>query len=298
MHNPVEDEKLENLPGAQLESVQLDPDRACLDGTRQQFLEDIITWVHNLDSERILWLSGGAGTGKSSVANSVAQRLDSLGRLGASFRFDRAFVTPDTPGQLFGNLCHQLALFDDQLRTAILSVVHKRRSGGAMSLRQQARTLLVEPTLGTGIIGPIVIVIDALDESGVDDGQSKATCRSLVNAIVHELPAFPSYIKVLITSRDEGSISQLMRECSSCLSKSMADVEGTDNDIIRYIKHRMRQIKKRRPNPLQEWPGAAKESELAAYADGLFIWADVACAFLKSGGDPDMQLEKLLKTSD
>ena len=283
-----------SLPGSKLDAVQWDPDRACLDGTRQQLLGDIIEWAHNPESERIMWLSGGAGTGKSSVANSVAQRLDSVGRLGASFRFDRAFATPDTPGQLFGNLCHQLALFDDQLRTGILSAVRKHGSGGAMSLRQQARTLLVEPTLGCGLIGPVVIMIDALDESGIDEGQSKATRRSLVNAIVHELPSFPDYIKVLITSRDEGSILQLMPECPSCLCKRMADAEDTEKDILSYIHRRMGQIKKRRPDPLQEWPGETKEAELAMYADGLFIWADVACKFLESRGDPDMQLEMLL----
>ena len=150
-------------------------------------------------------LSGAAGTGKSSIANSVAQQLDSLGQLGASFCFDRNVVTPDTPGHLFGNLCHQLACFDDQLRIAVLSAIH-RGCSGAMSCRIQARKLLVEPILDTEIIGPVGIVIDALDESGKDDKNTGTNRETLVHAIVHEFSALPATVKVLVTSRDRKSV--------------------------------------------------------------------------------------------
>jgi hypothetical protein len=254
-------------------------------------------WVHNPDSERILWLSGPAGTGKSSIANSIAQRLHSLGRLGASFRFDRNTVTPDTPGQLFGNLCYQLAHFDDQLRTEILSVIHRGRSG-AMALRVQAKTLLVEPTQGTEIIGPVVLVIDALDESGIDGGQAKFSREMLASAIVEELPALPPSIKVLITSRDEGCLSRLMPKYSSCLRKSMGDDQDTKNDILKYIQYRMYQTNQSRDEPVDGWPGLSKEWQLALHADGLFIWAAVACGFIENGDDPDVQLEELLHPNE
>lgn len=288
---------MESLSGAKLRDVQWDPDRACLHGTRTQLLDDIFEWLHDPDAGRILWLSGPAGTGKSSVANSVAERLHSLGRLGASFRFDRDVVTADTPGQLFGNLCYQLAHFDDQFRAAMLSAILRKPSRG-MSLKMLARTLLVEPIRGMEIIGPVVIVIDALDESGADDEQSRVTRETLVRVIVEELPTLPTSVKVLITSRDEGSISRLMPNCPSSFRKNIVDDEGTREDILKYIQFRMREIRKLRPNPLDDWPGLAKESALAHYSDGLFIWAHVACTFLQSGYDPDIQLEELLKASD
>jgi NACHT domain len=255
-------------------------------------------WIHNPALGRILWLSGAAGTGKSSVANSIAQQLYSLGRLGASFRFDRDLARPETPGQLFGNLCHQLAIFDDQLRTAILSAIH-RGCGGAMSLRMQARTLLVETTKSVEVVGPIVIVIDALDESGTDGSKTEPSRETLVRAIVEEFPALPAYIKVLITSREDGIIFRLMSKWTSCLHKRIDDVPHTEDDILQYIRHRMVQIRMFLPEPLNDWPGPSKELELARYADGLFIWASVACAFLESGGDdPNVQLAGLLEASD
>jgi hypothetical protein len=293
--NTAEDERLENLPGAKLKAVQWDPDRTCLPGTRQQLLNEIIEWAHSpAEHTQIFWLSGAAGTGKSSIANSIAQQFYSLGRLGASFRFDRDVAQPETPGQLFGNLCHQLALFDDQLRTAVLSAIH-HGCGGAMALRMQARTLLVETAQSAEIVGPVLIVIDALDESGVDGHQPEPNRQTLVRAIVKELPALPPSIKVLITSRDEGIISQLMRSCPSCLRRSIDIAPDTEEDILQYIQHRMGQICSFLPDLSDNWPGAAKEAELAHYADGLFIWASVACKFLQTGGgDPDILLDDLL----
>jgi hypothetical protein len=216
---------LDNLPGAKLTAVQWDPDRVCLSGTRNQLLDEIIAWVHDPKSERILWLSGGADTGKSSVANSVAQQFHLLRRLGASFRFSRGVTRPETPGHLFGNICRQLALFNVQLRNSVLSAI-SHGYGGAMSLRMQARTLIVETTKDTEIVGPVLIVIDALDECGVDDVETEPKRGTLVRAIVEEFPALPPSIKVLITSRDEGVISQLMPKCSSCLRKRIDDTLG------------------------------------------------------------------------
>ena len=254
-------------------------------------------WVYDPDSKRIFWLSGAAGTGKSTVANSVAQRLDAIGRLGASFRFDRDVATSDTPGQLFGNLTYQLTHFNDQFRASVLSAVH-RGCGGAMPLRMQAKRLFVESIRDTEVTGPVVIIIDALDESGADDGKPEASRETLVRAIVEELPALLPSIKVLITSRDEGSISRLMPRCLSCLHKDIMDVAGTTDDILRYIQQRMHAINESCHEPLNGWPGRDRETQLALNADGLFIWADVACTFVESGDDPYVQLEELLNPSD
>ena len=287
---------MDNLPGAKLTGVQWDPDRVCLPGTRKQLLDEIMAWVHDPESERILWLSGGAGTGKSSVTNSVAQQLYLLGRLGASFRFSRDVTLPETPGHLFGNICRQLALFDVQLRNSVLSAIG-RGCGSAQSLRMQARTMIVETAKDTEIVGPIVIVIDALDECGVDDVETEPKRETLVRAIVEEFPALPPSIKVLITSRDEGVISQLMPKCSSCSRKRIDDTLGTEEDISAFVQHRMGQIRDMFCLP-EDWPGVAKERELAANAGGLFIWASVACAFIQNGDDPVVQLVELLSSSD
>jgi hypothetical protein len=63
---------LDGLPGADLGGVRYDAGHVCLPGTRRQLLDDIVSWVHDPNGGQLYWLSGGAGTGKSTVANSIA----------------------------------------------------------------------------------------------------------------------------------------------------------------------------------------------------------------------------------
>jgi hypothetical protein len=51
-------------------------------------LEEICDWVDSED-ERCIWLNGLAGTGKSTIARTVARRYFEQKRLGASFFFSR-----------------------------------------------------------------------------------------------------------------------------------------------------------------------------------------------------------------
>ena len=65
-----------------------DPERHCLEGTRKKVLQMIKDWIHDTNwSANLLWIHGWAGSGKSSIASSIAHRLDQPGRkcLGASF---------------------------------------------------------------------------------------------------------------------------------------------------------------------------------------------------------------------
>lgn len=63
--------------------------RGCLLGTRETVLDKVEAWVKGSveGSERsaIFWLNGLVGTGKSAIAQTVAERMSYGGLLGASF---------------------------------------------------------------------------------------------------------------------------------------------------------------------------------------------------------------------
>ena len=42
-HHTAEDKRLEDLPGAKLAGVERDPQKVCLPGTREEFLDEIMT---------------------------------------------------------------------------------------------------------------------------------------------------------------------------------------------------------------------------------------------------------------
>jgi DNA replication protein DnaC len=46
-------------------------DKRCLPGTRGGFLDHIIKWVENPESDYVLVLLGQAGTGKSCIAHEI-----------------------------------------------------------------------------------------------------------------------------------------------------------------------------------------------------------------------------------
>lgn len=267
------DKQLDSLPGAKLTSVTYDPLRVCLSGTRTELLKDIEQWIDFGDtSERILWLSGAAGTGKSSVANSIAKKMGSLARLGASFRFDRS-QADRTPTTFIGNLCRQVAGFNDSLKKSIHSAFTQH--GGSGTCAFQAEKLFVEPILKAKHFGQIVIVIDALDESNDDEFVTGGTSREdLIRIIVEQFPRLPPTVKLLMTSREEDYITNRMSKCP-CKHLRIAETPGIEADIQAFIEDEMSQIRESKRGP--DWPGADKINALKEYADNLFICAAVTC---------------------
>src|ERR1700733_911816 len=78
---------LETLRGPDLEGVRCNKYAVCLPATRKALLGGIMKWVTEPDGKRTLWLSGVAGSGKSTVANTIASLFADMGLLGASFRY-------------------------------------------------------------------------------------------------------------------------------------------------------------------------------------------------------------------
>jgi hypothetical protein len=61
----------------------------CLPNTRREFLAQIRRWANGESERWIYWLKGMAGTGKSTIALTVAREYNNKKRLGASFFFSR-----------------------------------------------------------------------------------------------------------------------------------------------------------------------------------------------------------------
>jgi hypothetical protein len=263
----------------------------CLPGTRQQLLDDIVSWVHDPNGGRLYWLSGGAGTGKSSVANSVSDIFSKIGRLGASFRFNRDTDRLNSPDFLFGNIAYQLAYFDKRLKTEVLAALQRYGSIQAFPLQNQAQCLIVDTTSGADLVGPAVIVIDALDESGNVDVRAP-----LLRALCVIIKALPLYIELIITSRDEQHIRNTLANLGE--GQSINDAAGTPDDILAFIQTQLNDLRKSQPGLGQGWPGQAIEHKLTELASGLFIWASISCKFISEDDDAEVQLSTLLEHSD
>ncbi|KAH9026565.1 hypothetical protein EDB84DRAFT_1419977, partial [Lactarius hengduanensis] len=174
------------------------PDKGCLTGTRTAFLDLIDNWVNDPASERCLVLFGQAGTGKSSIAHEIARRFDKIHRLTSSFIFLR--TEQSKPHHLFTALARDLSDRYPSFKAALGRVVKDNSSlrAGTRDYATLFGSLILDPLKDLHIVGPILVVIDALDESG--DVTSK---NGLHKFLADAISKLPSNFRVLITSRPE-----------------------------------------------------------------------------------------------
>jgi hypothetical protein len=89
IHQKLVLDKLRSADNAVFDSHDEEYNARCYQGTRTELLRQIYSWASDRGSERIFWLNGMAGTGKSIVSRTVAQNFADKGDLGASFFFKR-----------------------------------------------------------------------------------------------------------------------------------------------------------------------------------------------------------------
>src|SRR6266571_7268700 len=246
------------------------PDKGCLRGTRIAFLDFIVDWVNNPASERGLVLFGLAGSGKSSIAHEIASRFNEMRRLTSSFIFVRKVQSKTDAYHLFTNLARDLADRYPLFKTALGRVVKDDTSLrlGTRDYDTLFQRLIREPLKDLQVVGPILVVIDALDESGDATGED-----GLHRFLAKHLSSLPSNFRVLITSRPEDGIESAFLAAKSVVIKHMNDHElgaTTHHDILAFLRKRL-------PSDDFEQYGEA----LARRAEGLFQWAAVACGYIR-----------------
>ena len=245
------------------------PEKGCLPGTRTAFLDFIVNWVNSPDSERSLVLFGQAGTGKSSIAHEIARRFEKMHRLTSSFIFLRKERSKREDYHLFTSLAHDLSDRYPSFKAALGRIVK-----GDSSLRVRTRdyptlfeSLILKPLEDLHIIGPILVVIDALDESGDTTGR-----HGLHTFLAKNLSKLPSNFRVLITSRAEDGIQSAFVGAPSARIIYMNDPKlaaRTNDDILTYLQKLL---------PLDEFENHGVA--LVGKAEGLFQWAAVAGRFI------------------
>jgi len=83
--------------------------KGCLKGTRENVLNEVELWSEGFEQSPIFWLNGLAGTGKSTIAQTISERMFADDRLGASFFCSRGFEDHSDLHFIFPTLAFQLA---------------------------------------------------------------------------------------------------------------------------------------------------------------------------------------------
>ncbi|KAF3278881.1 hypothetical protein TWF970_004425 [Orbilia oligospora] len=157
--------------GAGYKSFEDRHEPECLPGTRSELQERIAGWADAPPgaSECIFWLSGVAGTGKSTISRTIAKRLEKKGQLGASFFFRRGEKDRGRAARLFTTIAFQLAHTVGVGRN-IQRAIEADPGIPKMNIAEQFEKLILQPLSGLSGTGielrhtRVIILIDALDE--------------------------------------------------------------------------------------------------------------------------------------
>jgi hypothetical protein len=283
--------ELNNLP--YVEGVGFVPEKCCLRGTRVQLLDDIIQWVGSEEAgSNIFLLTGIAGCGKSSIAHTLASHFSQQKRLGSSFFFQRGYQGRDCPDHVFSTIARDLADHEPVIKQRLCEVIKNNRSlSGTQSFALQFQEFILKPTADSTTIGPVVIVIDALDEC---EGPHR---RQFLRRLAIGLTELPHNYRMILTARPEDDILSELHTVPHKVWQLMenVDTKSTYDDILAFIRFELSEL--RRLPPTLDLVEAA--SMLTELSQGLFIWASTACKFVKGEGEKgyvfsDKRLERVL----
>jgi hypothetical protein len=253
----------------------------CLDGTRTDVLKIIHDWVKT-SGTLLFWLNGAAGTGKSTIAHSIAAAYDTEKSRGASFFFSRDQQARRETKFLFQTIAFQLGNVYPLLKVEIAKALEDQ-SILTSNLQCQLQKLILDPISKIAYSSPIVVVLDALDESEDEDAVSRIIKLLVANLKNRTLP-----LKFFVTSRPETHIRSTFQspEVGSKTSPFVLhDIKASDvrHDIQAFVRHELGQIADGCRDVLENdaWP---EEHEIEAIVDisaNLFIAAATAIKFIR-----------------
>jgi hypothetical protein len=289
----------------------------CHEGTRQDVLHKIHKWIDqddllpgvgsvvpsadDLQTARIYWVNGpgSAGTGKTTIAFTIARELHLQKKLGASFFCSRDNAECRDPKLIFPTIAYQLGRFHAPFYEEVSAVFRADTDVVYSVVPVQLERLIVGPLHALkGTMPSCVIVIDALDECQ-DGGATSTILSSLAKYITQLKP-----LKFLITSRPEHHIHGgfELAELSQITQRFILhEIEQrvVETDIQKFLNTSLRATKEM--YQLGEgWPAIQDVDALVHLSSGLFIFAATAAKFIQDSyyNDPQGQLARLLNAID
>ncbi|KAI1215177.1 vegetative incompatibility protein HET-E-1 [Annulohypoxylon truncatum] len=257
----------------------------CLPNTRTELLQEIERWLESPDERCIFWLNGIAGTGKSTVARTVARTHYNRGDLGANFFFSRGGGDLSNANKLVTTLSRQLASRFPLARRYICEAVNEEEDIMNLSLKDQWQRLIINPLSKLHSDYPprstVLIVIDALDEC-----ESERDVRVLIRVLSTARLLTNIRLRVFVTSRPEilirhgfTKIPEVERAVFT-LQEISPDI--VDHDLSIFFENHFSTIREERGFD-DDWPGMRIIKRLVEISCGLFIWASTACRFIREG---------------
>ena len=279
-------------PTAMHDSGQVFDRPKCHENTRVAVLKRFTDWMLGtlFRTACIMWLYGGAGAGKSTIAQTLAEWGAGRGMLLGGFFFSRSDSQRSHHTSFVPTIVYQAVMAYPPLKTFVVAALERDPLIFSKSLQVQFDTLLINPLnalhynyLRPTIRVPHVIIIDGLDECS--DAEQQCYVLDVLTGAVQKCKV---PLKVLVVSRPEVEIKGAFN-CNplQALSERVAldDSQETDADIRRLFVDAFEKLKRThqvKGHILKSWPESNLIDELVKRASGQFIYAATVIKYISS----------------
>ncbi|GLB41989.1 hypothetical protein LshimejAT787_1100040 [Lyophyllum shimeji] len=230
-----------------------------------------------------------AGTGKSTIAHSLCEILDSKNVLGASFFCSRVSENARNARLIMPTIAHGLASSSPSIQSEVIRAIESDPTLAEptyIDLEDQFEKLIRHPIracIGQGMKTYKIIVIDAVDEC-----TDHRIVGNLIRLMLQSASAIP--LKFFVTSRDEVLIRSAfcsIPELSTAFQLHEVEKSVVEDDIRTYVERSLLDIKRvdclDLDQTLDAWPATSELSTLVQNSGRLFIYAATALRYIRDG---------------
>ncbi|KAF9262652.1 hypothetical protein L218DRAFT_973462 [Marasmius fiardii PR-910] len=257
------------------------PQPNVLPGTRKEILERLCQWIEDpSEGNRVYWVNGAAGVGKSAIAQALSEKYIQTRRLAATFFFSRNDSTRNSLIPFLATsevLQPFLAPFIHQTIHSMPEIFHKNWEVQFKRFIEEP-CAQVDPRQWSQL--PQLIIIDG---------------KRLLRMIQNSTSTLP--LDFLLFSRPEPHISRILFHESftpSPLRLALADIE-------KYLRHSFARIWEEHRNTFSSsqayWPHDSVIKELLRRATGQFIYATTIMKFIDTGKWPLTPVQRVVRSS-
>ncbi|RXW19305.1 hypothetical protein EST38_g6532 [Candolleomyces aberdarensis] len=255
--------------------ARYDPPK-CDKDTRVEVIGEIMDWIHDRGGpQRLLCMTGAAGSGKSALQQTTAEVCHRSGILACTYFFSASDPSRNTVKQVIPTIAYQLGSTNDTLRQCIKTAVESGPLIFSKSLRTQMSTLIVAPLqrcqgMGVNLTAlPYAILIDGLDECTGEDRQAELLAAIKEYLLITGLP-----FRIFVASRPEWAIRTALEPgghlCKVAYHIQLSDQYDASADMYRYLQRRFEDIGLRIGD--SQWFTRNDINTLVEAASGQFIY--------------------------
>jgi hypothetical protein len=288
-----------NVPEATYNSCQREHAPSCLPNTRADVLQEIGNWIDGHDNRPIYWLTGPAGSGKSTIAQTVANHCASNELLVGTVFLSHAETLRISTSKFFLALAYQLAVAVPSIQASMQKMFEEDPSFATKRLEDHFMGLIYKPILTLKQpVPPMIIIVDALDES-----EDAAGIVKLLRIITGALQDDLFRLRFFFTSRLEHHIETQFSETATWRITTHLALEDWEvqRDIRMFLELHLQRIRDKNHrimmNELEIWPSITDLDYLVSKSEGSFIWASTLVKFVDDGL-PHEKLRSALNTHD